>query len=338
MTSYSTSRREWLVDTLETMRIVMPDVLARERELAHTKWFAYRFMTPLAATKHFAAVYRNGFKAYVRIHSDLEESERRHGLGLRIFEKPSGSLTELWQARQRADALGLPYELLVEFGFHFAGRYTWRHAPRPIQLFGSKKSDVAWSLEVSKFMEDRLPLATSRLSDLPQYRNENYRHLPVQVEFRSHLLDHIRHSPKLWSARLAGPCIEKRHLPLLKAIKLVPPDQRRRVISDLRDQLECGSVTPAPVERLPEIAFVPACFGMVAAQEASSSRCAICPFLVKCRSIGNVGSTEMLSRHGSVSPVKDDRDSKRKEGQRRRTQRCRDKKAATLAASAAASS
>jgi len=327
MSLYSTSSGQWLNDTLEAMRLVMPDVLERECEVANKKWFAYRFMTPFAATKHFANLYTRGFKAYVRFNGDRGDAELRQGLGSRIFEKPSGSLTELWHARQRADELGLPYELLIEFGFEFARKGGWKNAPRPMQLFGSAESDIAWPLEIERFLKERLPLVIDRLADLPQYRVENYRHLPVQDEFRDYLINHIRDSMKPWAFRLTGPCIGKRHLPLLSAIKLSPQDQRRRIMAELRHERECGLITEAPREALPQIAFVTACFGLIAAYDPVS-HCASCPFSVMCQAVGKAASAEMIKRHGSVSTLKDERDETRKAGQRRRTARCRAKKEA----------
>ncbi|WP_156877944.1 hypothetical protein [Sinorhizobium americanum] len=315
----------------------MPDLLEREREVADKKWFAYRFMTPLAATKHFAELYSKGFKAYIRFNGDRDEAELRQGLGQKIFREPGRSLTELWHARQRADELGLPYDLLIEFGFRFAGNYRWKNAPRPMQLFGSAESEVAWPLEIEKFLKEQLPLVIDRLADLPQYRVENYRRLPAQDQFRTYLVDHILASNKRWASRLAIPCIEKRHLPLLKAIKLAPKDQRWRVITELRAERDSEFLVEAPKVALPQIAFVPACFGLVAAHDAASSPCTSCAFSVMCQRMFKTASAEMIKRHGSTAPLKDERDEKRKAGQRRRTERCRaKKKVATLMSSPAA--
>jgi hypothetical protein len=318
------------------MRLVMPDLLEREREVADKKWFAYRFMSPIAATKHFAELYSKAFKAHIRFIRDRDEAQLRQGLGQKIFNKPSRSLTELWHARQRADELGLPYELLIEFGFEFAREGGWKNPPRPMQLFGSAESDIAWPLKIEKFLEDRLPLVVDRFADLPQYRVENYRHLPVQDEFRAYLVDHLGASTKPWAFRLTGPCIEKRHLPVLFAIKLAPKDQRGRIMTELRLELESELLVQAPKESLPKIAFVPACFGL-ATSDPAASRCSSCPFTVYCQHMSKVASAEMIKRHGSVSGLKDERDEKRKAGQRRRTARCRaKKKAANLVSSPAA--
>ncbi|TAZ67168.1 hypothetical protein [Rhizobium ruizarguesonis] len=326
MSFYSNSSSQRLDDTLEAMRLVMPDVLEREREVANKKWFAYRFMTPLAATKHFASLYSKGFKAYIRFNRDRDEAELRQGLGSRIFQKPNGSLTELWRARQRADELGLPYELLIEFGFEFARKGGWKNAPRPMQLFGSADSDIAWPLEIEKFLNERLPHVIDRLADLPQYRVENYRHLPVQDDFRCYVIDHVRASTKPWAFRLTGPCLEKRHLPLLLALKLAPQDQRWRIMTELRLEQESELTIQAPREALPQIALVPACFGLIAAYAAAVSPCSSCPFSARCQAMGKAVAAAMIKRHGSVSTLKDERDQTRKAGQRRRTARWRAKK------------
>jgi len=171
------SSQSWHRDTVEMSRLIMPDVIERERELAHSKWFPYRFISPLRATKHFADLYRDGYKAYVRANVDAETSEKVKGLSLQIFNKPTGNLTQLWKARQRADDLGVPYELLISFGFLFASRRTWKNPPRPVQLFGTKESEVAWPAEFNKYRDEHLPLALDGLSGPAQYRTENYRGL-----------------------------------------------------------------------------------------------------------------------------------------------------------------
>lgn len=335
MSFYSNSSSQWLDDTLEMMQLVMPDVMEREREVASKKWFAYRFMTPLAATKHFADLYSKGFKAYIRFNGDRDEAELRQGLGSRIFQRANRSLTELWHARQRADELGLPYELLIEFGFEFARKGGWKNAPRPMQLFGSAESDVAWPIEIEKFLNEHLTLVIDRLDNLPQYRIENYRRLPVQDEFRSYLVNHVLASTKPWAFRLIGPCIEKRHLPLLLAIKLAPKDQRWRIATELRLERDSELLVEAPREALPQIAYMPACFGLIAAHHAASP-CSSCPFREMCQRMGKAASAETIKRHGSVSRLKDDRDAKRKAGQRRRTARCRAKNVSLTSAPAAA--
>lgn len=296
-----------LLDTIVAMRLIMPDVLERERELAHTKWFAYRFLSPLEATKLFAQLYRTGYKAYVRRNVDVDQAEKVNGLSTRIFSQASRSLTELWNARQRADALRLPYELLIEFGFEFAGRRRWKKAPRPAQLFGSKNSDVAWPIEIEKWLEDRLPLAAERLDWLPQYRVENYRGFPVQDEFRDYLLNLMKETTRPWSGKLERQCVTKRHLPFRLAMKLVPKAIRGSVVHHLRAEMEAGSEPVGHDERLPDVAFAPACFGIPFACDKSSQACAVCPVAELCSGTVERVSVLMQSRHGSLSPLEDRR-------------------------------
>lgn len=101
MTGNHHSFEDRLRDNITALRLVMPDVLMRERERAHTKWYAYRFMSPLEATKLFADLYRAAFKRYVRTHRDVSDADAANGLGTRIFGRPNSSLTEVWNARQR---------------------------------------------------------------------------------------------------------------------------------------------------------------------------------------------------------------------------------------------
>jgi len=162
-------------------------------------------MSPLAATRLFPDLYRKGVKAYVREHRDIEEPEKANGIADNIFSQASGSLTQLWQARQKADELGAPYDTLVDFGFYFVGRRRWRSTPRPIQLWGSKNSDVAWHLEIEKYLEDRVALSGMPL--LPQYQSENYRGLPVQDEFREYVLEDLKTRRGNWSTKIANACV-----------------------------------------------------------------------------------------------------------------------------------
>lgn len=330
------SSQSWHRDTAEMSRLIMPDVIERERELAHSKWFPYRFISPLRATKHFADLYREGYKAYVRTNVDAETSEKVKGLSLQIFNKPSGDLTQLWMARQRADDLGVPYELLISFGFLFASRRTWNYPPRPVQLFGTKESQVAWPAEFKKYLDEHLPLALDRMSGPAQYRTENYRGLVDQDEFRDLLLDRIRGSVKPWSATIGLQCVEQRHLPLSSVVELVPEHLRNSVAERVRDDLQSGALDPVERECLPEMAFVPGCYGTYAPESSSVAMCRSCPFAAQCAELTVSARDQVAASYGSNSPVKAGQDDRRKAGQRRRTKRCRDKKKALAAAFAVA--
>lgn len=318
MTFYNVCAADRLADILEASKLIKPDDLADERDVANLKWFRYRFMSPLAATRHFAKLYTAGLRAHVRRHYDAQLAERVSGLSANIFSGPSGSLTQLWQARQRADALGVPYELLIEFAFDFASRRKWRKPPRPIQLFGTKNSDLAWRAEFEKFKRERYPDALMRLCDLPQYRIEKYRGLTAQNDLRLALNALISERPEKWASVIRRYCIETRHLPLLPIMRRVPAELRKGVISDVRHDREHSPIEPAPVESLREIAFVPSCFGIPAAHDPGCEHCTFCPFNERCGRLARDAREKLLKAHGTISPVKHDADEKRRKADRER--------------------
>ncbi|MDS1136714.1 hypothetical protein [Nitratireductor indicus] len=304
----------------------MPEVLARERQLANSKWFAYRFMSPLAATKLFAELYRKGVKAYVREHRDIEEAEKANGIADNIFSQPSGSLTQLWKARQRADEFCLPYDALIDFAFHFVGRRHWRSTPRPIQLFGSKNSDVAWPLEIEKYLGDHLPMALSRMSALPQYQTENYHDLSVQNEFREYVLEDLKSRSSSWSTKIANACVGKRHLPLRLARPLVPDAEWPAIASVIRTDLDVGLLNPPPEEHVAGISLAPACIGIPSARDESSSDCRSCPFNASCRSLGESAAKHLADRFGTASPLADARREYERKKRIERQKRFRERK------------
>ncbi len=314
-------------DNITALRLVMPYVLMRERERAHSKWYAYRFMSPLQATVLFADLYREAFKRYIRTHRDAHDADAAQGLGTRLFGEPNRSLTEVWNARQRADELGLPYNLLFEFSFHFAGRRTRKRAPRPGQLFDSGNAGIAWPLELEKWIVDPLHQEVQRLS-LPQYRHENYRSYPVQREFHDYLLAGIEERVGAWGPKLAHHCISRRHLPIGKAIRLVPKGARQLAIRHLRDELEFATGRNERAGRLPDIAIAPGCFGLPFAFEGTSPECKSCPLSQQCQGAVRTVSDHMHDRFGTLSPLERSRKKSTTETTRLRVQRFRARKKA----------
>lgn len=316
------------IDTIQSHKLIMPDALCKEWEVARTKFYEYRFMSPLAATQHFAQLYSQKAKAYARMNQDIETAEKVRGMGYNLFSKPSSSLTEFWNARLKADSMGIPYGLLIEFGFHFVSRRTWRTAPRPGQLFGSKSSSDLWIEMFEPYAEENFRMFTRELGDLPQYRQENYRGWRSQDDFHDFIRKAIAHPGQQWDRKIMQYCIEQRYLPVSSILYMVPKDLRKTTIESVRSNIRHGEVTTAPIENLPLISFVPSCFGIPSAQDLATPECANCPFVKHCTSMCETVSTRMIERYGSVSPLKDSRDEKRKSGQRRRIERYRAKQAA----------
>lgn len=331
MSKFHTTANARIQDAVKSCELIMPDVLAREQAVAETKWFGYRFMSPLAATMHFAELYREILKKHVRTHQDLERSKQVRGLRLDLFDLPSPVLTEVWNARLRADKMGVPYHLLIEFGLDFAARRKWRKPPRPGQIFGTENSGEAWIDKFARFLDGRFEACIRDLSDLPQYRIENYRGFQSQSDLRDYLVGELRNTTKPWDMLVQTYCLERRHLPVALAMRVVPKQMRKNVISSVRSELAQGRVLVEPEKRLPLISFVPSCFGIPATKLA---KCNECPFASQCARLTETVANTMTDRHGSLSPLKDERDNTRKEGQRRRTRRHRALKSAAVLHSA----
>lgn len=337
MPAFSISDNERLTDNIETMRLIMPDVLEVEREVAHEKWFAYRFMSPLAATKLFASLYRQGFRNFIEQHRDREEGQRSAGLSFSLFDQSGPQLTRVWKARQHADRHGLPYDLLINFGFAFAGRRKWHHAPTPDQMFGSKKSVDEWTRKFEVFVAANLPLIVDSMPALAAYQTEHYRGLNDQDKFRRFLLDHMSAPGKPWATKLATHCVKKRHLPLVVGIGLVPESMRPGVISDIRRDIDVGMLEIAPKRDLPDVALAPACLGLVPAHDDNAADCFLCPFSTKCHDLRKRATAEMIARYGSVSPVKRARSANDREKTKLRVRAHRRKRRAEALGSSIAS-
>ncbi|MEP9372635.1 hypothetical protein [Mesorhizobium sp. KR1-2] len=325
-----TAAQKWLRDITSASRLIMPDLLARERFLSSQKWFGYRFMSPLAATLLFAKHYREGYKQYLRFNVDAELARNATGISLNVPEKPCTAFTQLWIARQKADERGLPYDLIIRFGFEFAGRRRRKNPPRPIQLFSNSNTEDAWNCEIEKYLEEHLPLVVEQLSELPQYRLEHDRGLPTQVEFREFMWTYTLSSDKPWSNRIGQQCIERRQLPLRRLLAQVERSYRRGVLTEVRHSRRHGSFEPAAQVDLPPIAFAPACLGLPASYMPASSECTNCPFAAKCGVIAASVSERMICKHGTVSPIANARLLNRREKTRERVRKHRLNKKACL--------
>ncbi len=307
MTIAASASEKWRDDTLATARLIMPDVLTKERELTTRKWFDYRFMTPLAATMHFARLYRSGLQDHVRTITDLGLAKNVRGVSIRVPNEPSTTFTQLWLARQKADELSVPYEIVIRFAFEFASRRKRNCPPRPIQLFANPKTEVAWQSQFEKYREGHLPLAIERSAGLPQYRVEHFKALPAQIAFRSFILDYSTSMIGDWSSKIRRECVEKRYLPVWDLMRLVPRHIRHSVVDDIRHDMRLGMLSIAPKETLPGIAFAPGCLGLPPAREATSPECSGCPFAERCERICAGVNGELIKQHGAASPVADRR-------------------------------
>lgn len=117
--------REWIA----------PSDFNEEPELASSAHLAYRYMDPCERTQGFYDTYRRHYTSrFMR-----RKGREPQGLPERFSGLEAGDFTSIWRARQRADALGVPYERFVIALMQDADDNGTLELPRPNQLCSDAK-------------------------------------------------------------------------------------------------------------------------------------------------------------------------------------------------------
>ena len=114
----------------------------RERLLMETKWFDYRFMSPIDATELFVKCYVSAYRRkWATNFASGEESKKlatRHG----NWRSNQTEFTCFWRARQFADELGVPYDLFCDHALEVLLRKGYARPARPNQLYSEKNIQI----------------------------------------------------------------------------------------------------------------------------------------------------------------------------------------------------
>lgn len=277
---------------------------AIERDLMTTKWFEYRFMSPLEATEVFRAKYVEGLQRHVRANVDLELATKVRGVRSGLPTKRERWFSQLWHARQRADSMCVPYELVIAFGFDFSTRRKRHWNPLPHQLFASEANGDAWRPMFESYVEDHLPLCMARLDD-PRYHLEHDRGLLPQRQLRDIMREELRSGTSSWVRQVATIWYERRNLSLQDCLDVIPADSRKDVRAGLRVECEDELRQPSPSVELVEEDFELGCFGVREAIDINCGVCSECPLKAKCEEAAKAVAETMMKRTGSTTPVRD---------------------------------
>ncbi|MBD8556850.1 hypothetical protein IFT84_20260 [Rhizobium sp. CFBP 8762] len=207
------------IDEVVRMRSILhPKDWQDESQLMMTRWFDYRFMSPLDATLFFGRHYIAGLRNHMRKHFDAERAGEITGIKDGLPAARAAWFTGLWRARARTDAIFVPYDLLIDFSFSFSSRRKrfWNMLPQ--QLHASEKNADAWWALFHERVEDELPVRMKRVGETPHYRIENDLDLPPQRHFRNLLLSEMRHENRMLAEQIADRVLVKRHLNLGQAL------------------------------------------------------------------------------------------------------------------------
>jgi hypothetical protein len=299
-----THKRERLDDAVFAVTNLEHKHLSIERELVQLKWYGYRFLTPLAATKLFYDTYREQLVNYLREHKGKDVAEVAPRITFDDFTKNLANLTKAWTARQAADTFGLPYNLYIEFGIWFWSRRNWggrRYAPQINQLGYSDKSKTAWLIEFEKFKKDRLGDEARLLASVPQLHPAAFRETSEQVAARVFLLELSRKSDRSWAAIIEKWCFSFPILTPESFATIVDADVIDDAIEKIGGADRASPLLPHP---LPPGALWPSCHGMPGAQDPAEPACAGCKFADSCERLAAMVVERVRETTGHDQPRK----------------------------------
>ncbi|CAO3459905.1 hypothetical protein [Azospirillum argentinense] len=199
------------------------DLFAQEPALFRSKWFDYRFLTPVMATYLYAEVYRRTYQRLFARHVDRERAKYARGTKFEeIFPDAGGperkakrllpappkratgeknkphQLTGYWVGRQVADAIGAPYDVYIELAMEKCLRWQREYLPRPTQLYSDQVIN-----HVTDQWAERCR-AKLYVAEDPRYRMERFKGTPDQIAHQTWLMDQLSRRPSGVRAHLLG--------------------------------------------------------------------------------------------------------------------------------------
>jgi hypothetical protein len=293
-------------DVVRMRTVLHPRDWKDESQLMMSRWFDYRFMSPVEATMNFGQHYIAGLRRYVSRNVDVGLAETVSGTKSGVPAARASWFTALWRARARTDAIFVPYDLLVDFSFDFASRRKRFWTMLPSQLHASKGNREAWRASFDEHVEDVLPLRMKSVAEIPHYRTENYLGLPPQMHFRELMISEMLHEHRPLVDQIADRVFVKRHLPLGQALALALPNadhaeiaQRAKTAADDR------AWEAKPMVQLDCADLLPSCFGIAETIDVKRAPCDLCPLVARCKVAAVEAINITVEATGSASPVLD---------------------------------
>ena len=278
--------------------------LAPESDLMVSKWPAYRFMSPLAATRQFRLDYIQAYKNSHRINVDLNQAEKLKIAEKIDFSKNNSALTQLWMARQIADQLGMPYPAYLEFCFDFAMRRQRHQPPQPNQLGPNLKTAKAWAAAFEGYWTfDRRSVDLMRLPAMPQYFTGNDLGLPAQRAFRTLLVEIGATPVGSFNAFYGQRVVSLGQLTDADCLGFRRPEQIASAIRDARSTIAIGLLTIHVYSALSKVEKMQACFGVPGIDTATGAVCATCRHSAACDVLRGQVLSGIEARTGHADPI-----------------------------------
>jgi hypothetical protein len=276
---------------------------AVERELMATKWFAYRFMSPMAATHLFARLYSERAKLEVFINQDRDKKVQ--GINWEKYMQREGEFTMVWRARQRADFYCVPYDSYISHSFEFAARRKRRAAPRPSQLHPTGMSVEAWLSIFDKRCTDRRWTDLRRMA-VPQYHQEHFKGLAPQIDYRAYVLETLS-EPQFktgsWLGILEAFCYQRNELSMSDFEGVIAADDLESYSAILEADLRHGRLEIATAKPLEQHDYWLSCFGLPGCRDVNQPICASCPLSPNCEKVAEAVAQRVEKQTGYRDPV-----------------------------------
>jgi hypothetical protein len=268
-----------------------------ERGLMETKWFDYRFMSPLTATNEFV---RNYVAAYRRKWGkSFSTEEASHKLAIRggYWRSSQTEFISFWRARQFADELGVPYDQFCDHALEVLLRKGYTRPARPNQLYAEKNK---WAIaeQVMAAWQEYCSDVDFMTSKLPQYHLENFRGQPAQHAHQDWVVEQIRRRDMRVGA-IVKACLEDNVLPASRARFEFGPTRFERAREEAANMAQPGSLGRA----VDDHELRPSCFGVLHAYDGAAPACEACLFSRHCKSMTDTLSRHIVSRFGGDDPV-----------------------------------
>lgn len=195
-------------------QIVLPtNRLLHDRELFQTKWWDYRFMTPVEATAMFIDQFGiEARKIYAR-DIDYERSKYITVVNAKSViaglisddKKAKAAFSSFWRGRQVADALMMPYQTYIYESLSNRMRYwknvTVENAQGKLRTKFPKPNHIYDERDVERVQKrwEELKKANYLYAEHYVYMPQNYRGLEHQKAYNQYLIDRAMTSsdPKL---------------------------------------------------------------------------------------------------------------------------------------------
>lgn len=175
------------IENLEVLALTKVDPTLREAEAAlyGRRWFDFRHLHPVEATRQFGAAYAAVVTESYRETKDLKTAEQVCSK-INVDPMDSPFITAYWRARQGMDAISVPYDFGIRVAFKKTLSSGWKVFPRPNQLYGRELL-----MDILDAWKERCK-ATLQLSTIDRYRVEHYTGHPDQEAHQQWVIAQIR--------------------------------------------------------------------------------------------------------------------------------------------------